>query len=107
MEIARRKHDFAMVGVACTLTLSEDETCSDVRLVFFSVGDGPMVARRAAEQLVGQRLTDHLIETAARTAATEDIDPGTDIHASAGFRRHLAQVLARRALTAAAERATA
>lgn len=107
MEVARRKHDFAMVGVACTITLSEDETCSDVYLVFFSVGDGPMVARQAATQLVGQKPTDHLIETAAQTAAADDIDPGGDIHASADFRRHLAQVLARRALTEATQRATA
>nr|NIO72042.1 xanthine dehydrogenase family protein subunit M [Anaerolineae bacterium] len=40
-------------------------------------------------------------------AASDEIDPGSDIHASAEYRRHLAQVLARRALEQAFERARA
>jgi carbon-monoxide dehydrogenase medium subunit len=107
MEVARRKHDFAMAGVAATVTLDDQETCLNARLVFFSVGDGPMVAHQAAAVLSGQRPTPELIEAAAHTAATADIDPGRDIHASAEFRRHLARVLAQRVLAQAVERARA
>jgi CO/xanthine dehydrogenase FAD-binding subunit len=107
MEVARRKHDFAMAGVAAVVTLSAAGACDSARLVFFSVGDGPMVARHAAAMLQGERLTPRLIEAAAHTAAAEDIDPGSDIHATADFRRHLSEVLARRALVQAAERAGA
>jgi carbon-monoxide dehydrogenase medium subunit len=39
-------------------------------------------------------------------AAEMDIDPPADMHASAGYRRHLARVLVRRALTLAVARAT-
>jgi CO/xanthine dehydrogenase FAD-binding subunit len=107
MEVARRKHDFAMAGVATIVTLEAGDTCQAVRMVFFSVGDGPMVAHKAAAMLQGERLTPELIEAAAHAAAAEDIDPGSDIHATADFRRHLSEVLARRALAQAAERARA
>jgi carbon-monoxide dehydrogenase medium subunit len=107
MEVARRKHDFAMAGVAAIVTLRAGDTCDSARLVFFSVGDGPMVAHGAAAVLQGERLTPELIEAAAHTAAAYDIDPGGDIHATADFRRHLSEILARRALAQAAERARA
>jgi carbon-monoxide dehydrogenase medium subunit len=45
------------------------------------------------------------INASADVAASEDIDPGSDIHATAEFRRHLANVLARRALEQAFQRA--
>ncbi len=111
MEVARRAHDFALVGVAAVVTLDEavgspEAKCREARLVFLSVGDGPMEARQAAELLRGQAPTPEIIQAAAETAARGDIDPVSDIHASAEYRRHLAQVLAHRALTQAFDRAT-
>ncbi|MFH1906844.1 MAG: FAD binding domain-containing protein, partial [Chloroflexota bacterium] len=105
MEVARRPHDFALVGVAAVVTLDEDKLCQQARMVFLSAGDGPMVAHQAAESLKGQAPTLEAIRAAAEIAASEDIDPGSDIHATAEFRRHLANVLARRALEQAFERA--
>jgi CO/xanthine dehydrogenase FAD-binding subunit len=55
--------------------------------------------------LQGERPTPALIAAAAETCATKDIDPTADIHASVAFRRHLANVLTRRALTEAFQRA--
>jgi CO/xanthine dehydrogenase FAD-binding subunit len=104
-EMARRHGDYALVGVATAVTLDEQGHCRQARLVFFSVGDGPVEAGRAAELLQDQWPTPELIRTAAETAAQADIAPGSDIHASAGYRRRLAGVLARRALTQAFERA--
>jgi CO/xanthine dehydrogenase FAD-binding subunit len=46
-----------------------------------------------------------VVNACAEVAASEDIDPGSDIHATAEFRRHLANVLARRALEQAFQRA--
>ena len=105
MEVARRPHDFALVGVAAVVTLDENKLCQQARMVFLSAGDGPMVAHQAAESLKGQAPTLEAIRAAAEIAASEDIDPGSDIHATAEFRRHLANVLARRALEQAFERA--
>lgn len=106
-EVARRPHDFALAGVAAAVTLDNKGQCQQARLVFLSVGDGPVEARQAAETLRGQAPTMEAIRSAAEIAATTDIDPGSDIHASAKYRRHLAKVLAGRALEKAFERARA
>jgi len=105
MEVTRRRHDFALTGVAAVVTLDGQDRCQQARLVFFSVGDRPVEARQATEMLKDQTLTSEAIHAAAETAAQQDIDPGSDIHASAEYRRHLAKVLTRRALTQAMERA--
>ena len=105
MEVARRPHDFAMVGVAAVVTLDDREHCQRARIVYLSVGDGPVVAHQAAELLTGQQPTPDSIRAAAETAAAEDVDPSSDIHASAAYRRHLVNVLTGRALDQAFQRA--
>lgn len=107
LEITRRHHDFAMAGVAAVVTIDGDGRCEQARLVFLAVGDGPVEAQQAAATLRGQKPTPEAIAAAADTAASADVDPGSDIHASAEYRRHLVGVLARRALTQAFERAKA
>jgi CO/xanthine dehydrogenase FAD-binding subunit len=57
--------------------------------------------------LIGQAPTPEAIRAVAEKAANEEIDPGSDIHASAEYRRHLAKVLVRRVLEQAFERARA
>ncbi len=104
-EITRRAHDFALVGVAALVSLDGGDTCEHARLVFMSVGDGPVEAPVACAMLAGQSLTPEIIEAAAVKASNDEIDPGGDIHASADFRRHLARVLAVRALEEAFSRA--
>lgn len=105
LEVARRSHDFALVGVAAFVTLDGKGVCREVRMVFLSAGDRPMEAERAAQVLVGQKPTPEAIRAAAETAAADDIEPSSDIHATADFRRHLARVLAGRALQQAVGRA--
>src|SRR6202011_5814823 len=53
VEIARRRGDFAIVGVAAMVTLGENDQCSQVRLAFCGVGETPVDASSAAELLVG------------------------------------------------------
>jgi CO/xanthine dehydrogenase FAD-binding subunit len=106
LQITRRHHDFCMAGVAVVVTLDDRERCDQARLVFLSVGDGPVIAHQAAEMLIGQTPTPEALRAAAEKAADDEIDPGSDIHASAEYRRHLSKVLARRTLTQAFERAS-
>jgi CO/xanthine dehydrogenase FAD-binding subunit len=105
MELARRHGDFALVGVAVAMVLDEGGECGSARIVLLSVGDGPVLATRAMAALVGSVPTAPRIEEAARMVAETDIDPPSDIHATSAYRRHLARVLVRRALSRAVERA--
>ena len=104
-EVARRQGDYALVGVALQVEMDAEERCLDARIAYFSVGEGPVMATSATAMLIGERPSSALLEAAAHQAAQVDLDPPGDIHASARFRRHLAQVLGRRALTEAFERA--
>ena len=105
MEVARRHGDYALVGVAAVVTLDPGGRCGAARIALISVGDGPVLATRAAALLVGAEPTADAIRAAADAAARQDIDPPADIHASAAYRRHLTAVLTRRALARAFERA--
>ncbi len=98
LEVARRSGDYALVGVATTLRL-EAERLVDLRHVLFSIGDRPHEAHAAAD-CIGQQPTPELIEQFS-LAVGREIEPADDIHASADYRRHLAAVLTRRALTQA------
>ncbi len=105
MEVARRHGDYALVGVAAVVTLDPGGRCGAARIALVSVGDGPVLATRAAALLVGAEPTADAIRAAADAAARQDIDPPADIHASAAYRRQLTAVLTRRALGRAFERA--
>jgi len=105
LEVARRHHDFALVGAAAVASMDSGGRCEQARLVYFSVGDGPVEARQAAGVLQDREPTAEAIAEAAETAGEADVDPNTDINASAEYRRHLVKVLGRRALTEAFARA--
>jgi carbon-monoxide dehydrogenase medium subunit len=104
-EISRRRGDFALVGAAAAVKLDQSGRCEDARVALLSVGDRPMLAEQAARAVVGYPPSAESIRAAADAASTRDIDPSTDIHASARYRRQLANVLTRRVLERAFERA--
>ena len=107
LEVARRHGDYALAGVATTVTLDEAGRCRAARIALLGVGDGPVLARRAAKTLAGEAPTDKVLREAAGVAAAKDVDPPGDIHASAAYRRQLVAVLTRRALATACDRAAA
>jgi CO/xanthine dehydrogenase FAD-binding subunit len=104
MEIARRRGDFAIVGIAAVITLGDRDECTHVRLTFCGVGETPIDASSAADALMGHQLTE---ETACDIAASVQamLDPGGSVHATADYQRHVAGVLTERALTTAYQRA--
>ena len=92
----RQEMDIAVVGVASHLIL-DDDGCLDARIVLGAVAPTPIRASRAERSLIGKPITADGIEAAAKLAA-EEARPIDDLRGSAGFRRHLVEVLARRTL---------
>jgi carbon-monoxide dehydrogenase medium subunit len=104
LEVARRHGDFAIVGLAASLTLS-DGVIRAARLAFSGIADVPVRAAEAEGLLVGERPSAGLFDEAARRA-TADIDPPADLHGSSEYRRKVAAALVRRGLQAAADDAS-
>ena len=105
MEVSRRHGDFALVGVAASLTLDEAGVCTKSALALTGAGPTPVVARDAARTLVGVKPTAEAFEEVGRQVSAL-LQPDSDLHASAEYRKHVGGVLARRALARATARAT-
>ena len=103
MEVARRRGDFALAGVAAVVSLDVGGQCREVRLALCGVGDTPVDASDAAASLVGQRCTGEAM-AAVSAEVQNSIDPPGNVHASADYQRHIAGVLTRRALAMAHQR---
>jgi CO/xanthine dehydrogenase FAD-binding subunit len=101
VEFARRKGDYALLGVAAVLTLDDGGVCQEARLVYLNAGEIPVSAVQAAAMLVGETPSAELFEAVADHAAVSEINPSGDIHASEPYLRHLGRVLTRRALNKA------
>ena len=104
LEVARRHGDYAMMGVAASLTLDSKGKCESARLVYLNAADKPAPASQAAAMLAGQSPEADLFQSAAQQAS-EEIDPMGNLHASVDFQRHLARVLTVKALATARDRA--
>jgi carbon-monoxide dehydrogenase medium subunit len=102
-EFARRHGDFALAGAAALLELGAGQTVRRAAVALFGVATSPARLEAAESGLTGKRLDMAAITAAA--AEARSIKPIEDIHAGADYRRHLAQVLTRRALVDAARRA--
>lgn len=96
-ELARRRGDFATIGVVVGLRREDKGPISWARIVFCGAGAVPVRALEAEHLLTGGSGGSDLFARAAGTAGTE-IDPPADVHASAQFRRDAARHLVATAL---------
>jgi carbon-monoxide dehydrogenase medium subunit len=103
LEVARRHGDFAIVGLAVSLTLA-DGVISDARLAFAGVSDVPVRAAETEDLLAGERPSAELFAEAARVAAAV-LDPPADLNGSSEYRKQVAATLVRRGLQAAMDNA--
>jgi aerobic carbon-monoxide dehydrogenase medium subunit len=102
-EVARRRGDFALIGVACSVQLDESARCVAARIALCHAGDTPILAEEAAASLTGELVSFSAIDRAA-DLVQRAIDPGGNVHASKEFQRHLAGILTKRTLAMARER---
>jgi len=104
MEVSRRHGDFAMIEACAQVAVDDNGHCT--RVVFGLGGGGttPLAFPALSARLIGTRLDDDLVQSVAQEAAVQ-LDAGSDLHASAEYRKHLATVLAARVIRAAAAEA--
>jgi carbon-monoxide dehydrogenase medium subunit len=102
-EVARRKGDYAVCGAGVVVSLDGDRRVAAVRASYVSVGIVPEV-HDLTDAVVGQP-ADSADWAAAGALARTLLDPDTDIHASADYRRLLVGVLTERTLAEAAAEA--
>jgi carbon-monoxide dehydrogenase medium subunit len=103
-ELARRAGDFALAGVACRLGIDAAGRCAGARLALIGSGDRPLRALGAEAVLDGEAAASALFDAVADAAAAE-VEPFSDLHASAAYRRRLTRVLVPDALDEAHARA--
>jgi CO/xanthine dehydrogenase FAD-binding subunit len=102
LEMVRRTSDFAIVAVAAVVELGERPgEIAAARVALAGVADRVMLADPGP---MASTADQDLDAAAARIAET--LEPASDVHASAAYRRRLARVLVARALRQAAARAT-
>lgn len=102
-EVARRSGDFALAGAASIVTVT-DGAIDAVRFAVLGVDETPLRISAVEDLLPGSALDERIVAQAV-ALVREAVEPKTDLHASADFRRHLVGVLTGRVLRAAWRRA--
>ncbi len=103
-EVARRQGDFALVGAGAQVRLAQDGTIADIRICLTGVSATPHRALEAEAVLIGHALSAESTQAAAE--ATRDVlNPSSDLHATADYRRDVAGTLVSRVVQTAVLRA--
>ncbi len=99
-KFVRVAHQWPIVAVAAAVR-TDAGTIAEARVGLTNMGSTPLRARSVEQALAGQPATDEAVRAAAASAA-EGTEPPSDLNGDADYRRHLATVLTRRAVLAAA-----
>jgi len=99
-EFARRRGDFAMAAAAVWYDQDASGKARNAHVGAIGVGDRPQ-RLTAGEAVLNGRLIDEAAIAQAEAAASAAVDPQTDIHASADYRRALVGTMVERALKSA------
>ena len=106
MKFAHPASRFAIVGAAAVITVDKQGTCTKAGVGITGAGTKAVRAKGVEAGLVGKRLDAATVEAAAQKAA-EGVDVQADLQGSVEYKAHLCRVFARRAIEAAAKKATA
>jgi aerobic carbon-monoxide dehydrogenase medium subunit len=99
-KFVRVKHQWSIVAVAATVRV-EGGTIAEARIGLTNMGSTPLRATSVEQALVGKPATDEAVREAAASAA-DGTNPPSDLNGDSDYRKHLATVLTRRAVLAAA-----
>ena len=101
LELARRRGDYALAGVAARVRLDDSGRVASAALAACGVGGVPVRLRAAEQAVTGRRPDDAAVRDAAGEASGE-VSPSPDVHADAAYRRRLLGTLVARAIQEAA-----
>jgi len=102
--IPRTEMDIAVASAGASITVDEDGICRDARLAIGAVAPTAIIVDAASDLLIGKSITEEAL-AAVSEAASSASQPISDRRGTAEFRRHVVGVLAKRAVSIAAERA--
>lgn len=102
MKLERKAGDFAIAGLAVQIALDSDGRVSEAGIGICACGPVPLRAAKAEEALIGQPLTEKVIETVSKLVP-EDADPADDLRGTADYKSDMLRVFAVRALRDIAE----
>jgi aerobic carbon-monoxide dehydrogenase medium subunit len=100
-----QKGDMGIVGAAASVTLNpSDKTCKEVIIALSNCGNIPVRVKGAEKSLIGKAINEKTLAEAGEIASRE-VDPPTDVHGTAPYRKEMVKVFVKRAVQAAADRA--
>jgi aerobic carbon-monoxide dehydrogenase medium subunit len=99
-KFVRVAHQWSIVAVGATVRV-DGGSIAEAKIGLTNMGSTPLRATAVEQALVGRPATDEAVREAC-AAAAEGTDPPSDLNGDADYRKHLATVLTRRAVLAAA-----
>ncbi|WP_353648957.1 xanthine dehydrogenase family protein subunit M [Nakamurella sp. A5-74] len=99
-KFVRVKHQWSIVAVGATVRV-EGGTIAEAKIGLTNMGSTPLRATAVERALIGKPATDEAVREAC-AAAADGTNPPSDLNGDADYRKHLATVLTRRAVLAAA-----
>lgn len=103
-EVCRRAGDFALAGAVALLHVDANDVCQTARLTLFGVAEAPLRMHQVEAALHNRRIDDDALREVEQMVAAQ-LEPESDLHASAAYRKEVGGVVARRTLAQALERA--
>ena len=103
-KFVRVAHQWPIVAIGAAVKVASTDagaTISEARVGLTNMGSTPLRARSVEQALVGQAASDEAVRAAVASVA-EGTNPPSDLNGDADYRKHLATVLTRRAVLAAA-----
>lgn len=104
VEFSRKHGDFALVSVACLLDTDAEGKITSGRLTIGGIDAVPLLVEDALEGLIGKPISNDLLDEVAKLAIA-DAEPDEDLHASKEYRKNLAEVMIKRAINQAYQKA--
>jgi CO/xanthine dehydrogenase FAD-binding subunit len=104
-QVSRQRGTATQSAVASVVSLDDKGKVTDLRVVMMSVGATPLVSMEAEKILIGQEPNEDAFKEIAQKASETEIDPSSDMHATAEYRKHATCELIVQSLASAATRA--